>query len=143
MSDSEHVEYLRDVVARATAKVGQMMRDAEKKPELRPFLDHVSHIGYYDRLGQPISAAVWAMLKEDIDYTVVANDYLPDGTRVSTLWLGIDHGFTMNGAGVPIIFETMVFGGPLHREMYRYATEELALEGHAEMLTLAQLEADR
>lgn len=48
--------------------------------------------------------------------------------RVSTIFLCIDHGW---GEGPPIIFETMVFGGPLDQEQWRYSTEAQALAGHA------------
>jgi hypothetical protein len=49
---------------------------------------------------------------------------------VSTAWLGLDHG----GGGVPLIFETMIFGGEFDGEMQRYHTEEDALEGHLRVL---------
>ena len=47
---------------------------------------------------------------------------------VSTVWLmGIDHSFMSD---VPILFETMVFGGQWDQELDRYATEEQAMRGH-------------
>lgn len=50
---------------------------------------------------------------------------------VSTVFLGIDHAW---GDGPPVLFETMVFEGPLAREMDRYGTWEEAEAGHAEMV---------
>lgn len=47
--------------------------------------------------------------------------------EVSTAFLGIDHGFD---GGTPLLFETMVFGGPLDEEMERYTTWQDAEEGH-------------
>lgn len=47
--------------------------------------------------------------------------------EISTVFLGLNHNF---GEGVPILFETMVFGGKLDQEMERYATWEEAEEGH-------------
>jgi len=50
---------------------------------------------------------------------------------VSTVFLGIDHGF---GEGPPLLFETLVFKGPLADEMDRYSTWEQAEQGHAAMV---------
>ena len=51
---------------------------------------------------------------------------------VSTVFLGLDYSFGDN-LGIPILYETMVFGGALADEMQRYSTKEQALEGHREM----------
>ena len=48
---------------------------------------------------------------------------------VSTVFLGVNHQF-MTG-GPPILFETMVFGGPLDDSQERYSTWEEAEAGHA------------
>ncbi len=40
------------------------------------------------------------------DERLILNTILPNGRRVSTILLGIDHSF---GMGRPLIFETMVF----------------------------------
>jgi hypothetical protein len=53
---------------------------------------------------------------------------------VSTVFLGIDHGF---GEGPPLIFETMVFASERHldeRDCQRYSTESEAVTGHHEMV---------
>jgi hypothetical protein len=47
--------------------------------------------------------------------------------RVSTVFLGLDHSW---GDGPPILWESMVFGGPLDREQRRYATRAEADAGH-------------
>jgi trimethylamine:corrinoid methyltransferase-like protein len=51
--------------------------------------------------------------------------------QVSTVFLGLDHNF---GRGEPLLFETMVFMGPLNEEMDRYPTWEAAEAGHAVMV---------
>jgi len=61
----------------------------------------------------------------------VAEDYPAEDCRVSTVFLGLDHNHT--GKGPPILFETMVFGGPMDDYMRRYATWEEAEKGHAEI----------
>jgi len=51
--------------------------------------------------------------------------------RVSTVFLAIDHSFNSR---IPILFETMAFGGPLDQEQERYATWAEAERGHAAMV---------
>jgi hypothetical protein len=51
--------------------------------------------------------------------------------RVSTVFLGLDHGF---GDGLPILWETMVFGGKLDGLQQRYSTQEEAERGHNEIV---------
>jgi hypothetical protein len=52
--------------------------------------------------------------------------------KVSTVFLGIDHNFS--GKGPPLLFETMVFGGPLNETQVRTATWREAEEQHAYIL---------
>ena len=66
------------------------------------------------------------------DARIVAQDRLSDDVLVSTVFLGLDHGFCNQSP--PILFETMVFGGPLHEECVRYCTYADAERGHTEML---------
>jgi hypothetical protein len=129
---------------------------------------------YFDRQGFPIpgngdddddsTTLAWARLREDRDYSIVAVDQLPDGSRLSTVWLGLDHNVF---GGRPLIFETMRFsgeseemtivgsGGVEHRSRYspsmefpvpgapgetttqlRYGSEEEALAAHHEITRL-------
>ena len=65
----------------------------------------------------------------------VAETTLENGNWVSTVWLGLDHNFGMQGP--PLIFETMVFpkeGEWGELDCRRYSTEEEALAGHEEMV---------
>lgn len=68
------------------------------------------------------------------------NDFFPNGVRVSTIFLGIDHNF---GDGPPLFFETMVFdinkktkysslGESIDTD--RYSTYDQALAGHEAMV---------
>lgn len=88
----------------------------------------------YDRDGKPLGLMEWAAKLEDNDYKRVALTELPNGKRVSTVWLGLDH--RMGDAGPPLIFETMVFDGESSSDldMARYATEAEALAGHDAMV---------
>lgn len=47
---------------------------------------------------------------------------------VSTVFLGMDHRF--GRPGPPLVFETLIFGGPLDDTMERYATYDEAELGH-------------
>jgi hypothetical protein len=68
-------------------------------------------VRYYDRRGVEISHEEYmALLYDgDLDYKRVAEtDIETENVWVSTVWLGMDHGYGMDG-GDPLIFETMVF----------------------------------
>lgn len=65
------------------------------------------------------------------DQRIVARTEI-GGVRVSTVFLGLDHNFRREGP--PILFETLVFGGPLDQEQERYATYEEAEAGHRRMV---------
>lgn len=57
----------------------------------------------------------------------VDDTILPNGYRVSTIFLGLDHSF---GEGPPLIFESMTFPG---YDQERYSTWEQAAAGHLAM----------
>lgn len=66
----------------------------------------------------------------------VAFDKIGDVT-ISTVFLGLDHGY---GSEV-LLFETMVFEGPLDGEMDRASTRTQALEQHAAMVARVKASA--
>lgn len=97
---------------------------------------------YFDRAGNPLTLMEWAEMLESGEHQRVAYDLLVYGeshAEVSTVWLGLDHNFLH--IGPPLIFETMVFGGPDGDEMeqHRYATEEEALIGHAGVVEMVSM----
>lgn len=67
----------------------------------------------------------WAVWFETADRTV-EKTYIQD-CEISTVFLGLDHQWL---DGPPILFETMIFGGKLDGECWRYSTWEEAREGH-------------
>lgn len=97
---------------------------------------------WYDRDGQPISVAQWERLRGlgEIYLRVALTDIGEgeDAVRVSTVWLGLDHNWTPSGP--PLIFETMIFGGPLDTECWRWPTTADAQRGHDEAVRLVMLE---
>ena len=74
-------------------------------------------------------------LIENMDSRRVATYGFPDGTTVSTVFLGIDHSFGFGGPS--LWFETMVFP---HENDYteRYETWEQAEEGHARIVEMTK-----
>ncbi len=63
-----------------------------------------------------------------VSYTVIQDD---PGVYVSTVFLGLDHGFGRDERNtLPVLWETMVFGGPMDGEQDRYETKNQAIAGH-------------
>lgn len=101
-------------------------------------------LGIYARDGRPIEVEEFDRLLGDRDYRRVALTDVGPYT-VSTVWLGVDHGWGLTGTP-PVIFETMVFtASAWHEEgggvgpdldMCRYCTEGEARAGHEAMVTL-------
>ncbi len=71
----------------------------------------------------------WVRDLENSELRIVRQETLPNGYRVSTVWLGLNHRFS--GKKPPLIFETMVFD-PSGESDYcqRYSTENDAILGH-------------
>ena len=84
---------------------------------------------FYDRKGQPMDLMEWATAFEDTDRKI--GDDTINGQQVSTVWLGSHYNY---GEGPPLIFETMIFGGPHDQYCDRYSTEEAALAGHDQIV---------
>lgn len=58
------------------------------------------------------------------------------GAHVSTVFLSIDHGmYYMKEENYrPVLFETMIFGGPADEYQQRYHNYDDAMKGHAEVV---------
>lgn len=95
---------------------------------------------YYRRDGAPYEGdfedVIMALCRDFSDPCIqfVKQDTLPNGKFISTVWLGLDHGW---GDGPPLIFESMVFaskGNFTALDMDRYSTESEALAGHKRLI---------
>ena len=75
----------------------------------------------------------WALAFADTDKRRVARDQI-GAAWVSTVFLGLDHSF---GEGPPLLFETLISGGPCDQEMWRYSTWAEAVEGHKSAVAFA------
>lgn len=77
----------------------------------------------------------WAQWYEDSIHDLrrrVANDTV-EGCRISTVFLALDHSFSDDGP--PVLWETMIFGGPLDQRMWRCAgSREQAEAQHKEAI---------
>ena len=90
-------------------------------------------LGYYILNGKEtvevsnITAWVdWVIRLETAD-EVVEQTPVTENVMVSTVFLGLDHQF---GKGPPLLFETLVFGGPRDGDQWRYSTWDEAEAGH-------------
>lgn len=73
----------------------------------------------------------WAVWYDKADRSV-AQDKI-NGARISTVFLGTNHNYGMVGH-TPILFETMIFGGPYDEYQFRYHTWAEAEAGHQRVL---------
>lgn len=80
----------------------------------------------------PCDLIEWGKWMETADRTVKKTDI--GEARVSTVFLGLDYSFGFEGEWLPILFETLVFGGIMDGQMARYCSWEEAEEGHDRMV---------
>ena len=81
-------------------------------------------------------ALAWSAMFSDLEKRVVGHDELPNGVRVSTVFIGMPLG-TSFMVGPPLLFESMIFGGPEDGYQDRCATWEEAERMHAAAVTRA------
>ena len=67
---------------------------------------------------------------------IILSDELNPSSRVSTIFLTIDHS---HGRGGPLLFETMAWHNLMEFEQKRYSTYEAAVTGHREVLELLKI----
>lgn len=90
---------------------------------------------YYDKQGRQIDLMDWVRKFQSPSYRWICSDRLP-GCLVSTIWLGLDHGW--RGDERPVIFETCVlsdYDEDLNSAQMRYHNEIEARIGHCEILS--------
>jgi hypothetical protein len=120
------------------------MGEDEKRIE-DGWTDTLPWIGQYvlDEQGNAVPATgllSWARWLEEYERHV-ADDQIGEA-RVSTVFLGLGHGWHFLQSNPltykPVLWETMIFGGPYDLQCWRYTSKEDALEGHrraVQMLT--------
>ena len=102
-----------------------------------------------DKTPMAVDMETWGRWFEKND-RFVAQTMVGKKVRVSTVFLGLDHCHSRFLPGhendPPLIFETMVFGGPMAGWMDRYSTWAEAERGHTEIVAevrkaVAQIDA--
>jgi hypothetical protein len=101
-----------------------------------------------DSAGNPIpepDLLTWARwFEESGELRRVACTNLDVNGTVSTVFLGIDHSWCFLSDPLlytPVLWETMVFGGPMDEEMQRYSSREEALAGHEDVVAQVKAKA--
>ncbi len=79
----------------------------------------------------------WAKWFENAD-RIVKQEEIGD-VKVSTVFLGLDHSF---GNGVPLLFETMIFGGKYDQYQDRCYSWDEAEEMHRHAVAIVKGEAE-
>lgn len=95
---------------------------------------------FYDLEGEPIGYEEWCNLfwgSDRTDRTAAYTEIEPD-VYISTVWLGIDLRHGLADAGVPLIYETRIIGGPCDGRGDRYPNRDAALAGHDRAVALAR-----
>ena len=62
-------------------------------------------------------------------------DHFPGDIRVSTVFLGMDHGW---GSGTPVLWETMIFGGEHDQDQWRAAARLSACHFHRKAVNMVR-----
>lgn len=94
-----------------------------------------------DAAGNPVPCPCVEDWRDWFDTTdrTLAQDVLPSGTNVRTVFLSLNHAFR---PGPPVLWETAVEGGP-YSMTARYLTCTEAIDGHESIVnTVRQAEAD-
>ncbi len=82
-------------------------------------------------------ATEWACwVESNQEKKIVGQTHLTSKVWVSTVFLGLDHNWS--GTGPPILWETMIFGGPHDDFQMRYPILGLAELGHEYALSIAK-----
>jgi hypothetical protein len=95
-----------------------------------------------NEMGEPVAEPdllTWARWFEASgDRRIVRQEMVGD-SRVSTVFLGLDHSFGYGAGSLPVLWETMVFGGALDREGERCAgNREQAEAMHERMVEIVK-----
>ena len=85
---------------------------------------------------QRVGLLTWAhWFEAHPEACTVLRDAVTRGIDVSTVFLGFNAAFT---GGPPVLWETMIFGGPFDQFQRRYTSKIAALEGHAAAVRLVE-----
>lgn len=80
--------------------------------------------------------AWWQIARTELDGIQFGKRVLIAPVKVSTVFLGVDHGYDTKE---PILFETMIFGGPCDGFQWRYSCRDCARLGHQTAVDMAKM----
>jgi hypothetical protein len=82
-----------------------------------------------------------SLLGDDLARRITHTTLITDKGRitVSTVFLVLDHS---HGGSVAVLWETMVFDGPMDQHCDRYTSREAAVAGHADTVTQVKTALD-
>jgi hypothetical protein len=96
------------------------------------------HARFYtlDAIGHPVpcNRAEWERCLADREKCIVRQNDLENGVSVSTVFIGINKRVA---SGAPLLWETIISGGPHNNYETHYSSRGDALKGHASALALA------
>ncbi len=67
----------------------------------------------------------------------LAQTMVQPGVFVVSRFVGIDQGYAKID-GPPVLWQTMIFGGPRDLQQVRYTSQAAALKGHEQVVALAK-----
>jgi hypothetical protein len=94
-----------------------------------------------DASGDPVPAPdleAWLNWCQQNSATLAMTHLFRATVSVSTVFLGVD--LRVFGKGEPILWETMVFGGPCDLYRRRYCSRADAIKGHDETVRMCKLQ---
>jgi hypothetical protein len=80
-----------------------------------------------------IEAAKW--IEDNPKRKVVKQESIGE-IRISTVFLGLDHSYN---SPIPVLWETMIFGGEHDQYQERYSSYEEAVEGHETAVEMVKI----
>lgn len=94
---------------------------------------------FYDLEGHKVSYETWAKIFSGNDRFLAGTRIEDKGVKVSTVWIGLPWMLEDQEGSAPLIFETMVFEDGDQDSwddlaVFRWATREEALNGHAKVV---------
>ena len=94
----------------------------------------MKHYYILDADNRPVVVDVltWAKWFEVTSNRIVDYTEITSAVHVSTVFIGLDHRF--DDSGPPLLFETLIFGGPSDGNMERYSSWDDAVIGHRAMV---------
>lgn len=121
--------------------LGRKRETNEKKAEIMSEVDKNYPLDLYVLDGDvPVHASSMKEWSEFMDKNKILKKTRVGKSEVSSIFLGMDHNFW---GGAPVLFETMIFGGPLDMTQERNQTKKGCLATHEYYVKKLKQQRDR